>query len=182
MRGDRALTLICQNVTGTRGRGLVLLRICNELVRRLSPAENAGFRGRVLVYLAHIFRLSERSGVNLRGDYHVDNRTVIEPVPQGEMDVDAVNLDFYTTLWSLQEYFANPPLVYSTPDILPTLYARMSKVLEQFGEARKSPKYLTASRDDLTPDRLTPTYLSSRKLLDLEVRLGSLSRKWDLCF
>ncbi|KAI9828185.1 MAG: hypothetical protein M1826_006113 [Phylliscum demangeonii] len=77
-----------------RQKNLVILRSCNELLRRLSRAENAVFCGRVFIFLFQSFPLGDKSSVNLRGEYHTENRTRFEklppkvlPPPQ-EMDVD----------------------------------------------------------------------------------------------
>jgi hypothetical protein len=46
------------------GRGkLVMLRTCNQLLRCLSKANDVVFCGRILMFLAHFFPLSERSGI-----------------------------------------------------------------------------------------------------------------------
>ena len=45
-----------------RGKGLVLLRMCNEMLRRLSKEKNTVFCGRILMFLANSFPLGERSG------------------------------------------------------------------------------------------------------------------------
>lgn len=55
-----------------RGKGLVLLRMCNILLRRLSKETDTEFCGCILMFLANIFPLCERSGVNLRGDFNND--------------------------------------------------------------------------------------------------------------
>lgn len=39
-----------------------LLRMCNDLLRRLSRSQNTIFRGRILLFLASFFPFSERSG------------------------------------------------------------------------------------------------------------------------
>lgn len=54
--------------------------MCNDLLRRLSKPNpvHTRFAGRVLSLLARVFPLGERSGVNLRGDFNVENRTIIE--------------------------------------------------------------------------------------------------------
>ena len=57
---------------------LVILRTCNELLRRLSRAEDTVFCGRVFIYLFQSFPLGDRSSVNLRGEYHVDNITTYD--------------------------------------------------------------------------------------------------------
>lgn len=60
---------------------LIILRACNELLRRLSRAEDTVFCGRVFIFLFQSFPLGDRSSVNLRGEYHVENVTVFEDSP-----------------------------------------------------------------------------------------------------
>lgn len=69
---------------------LVILRSCNELLRRLSRAEDTAFCGRVFIFLFQVFPLGDRSSVNLRGEFHVENVTAYEEDPEEEnkMDVD----------------------------------------------------------------------------------------------
>lgn len=57
---------------------LALLRSCNELLRRLSRAEDAVFCGRVFFFLFQTFPLGDKSSVNLRGEYHTENITTYE--------------------------------------------------------------------------------------------------------
>lgn len=79
------------------------MRLCNDIVRRLSKSKDAHLCGRVLIYLSRVFPSGERSGVNLRGDLNVDNTTTIDTVdhPDG---VDA----FYTAFWKMQYYMYHP--------------------------------------------------------------------------
>jgi THO complex subunit 1 len=56
-------------------KNLVFLRSCNELLRRLSRAEDAIFCGRVFFFLFQTFPLGDKSSVNLRGEFHTDNTT-----------------------------------------------------------------------------------------------------------
>src|ERR1700742_3142109 len=60
---------------------LVILRSCNELLRRLSRAEDTSFCGRVFIFMFQSFPLGDRSSVNLRGEYHVENLTTYETEP-----------------------------------------------------------------------------------------------------
>lgn len=74
-------------------KNLVFLRSCNELLRRLSRAEDAIFCGRVFFFLFQTFPLGDKSSVNLRGEFHVENSTKFDlgepPANDGEsMDVD----------------------------------------------------------------------------------------------
>ena len=64
-----------------KAKNLIILRACNELLRRLSRAEDTVFCGRVFIFLFQSFPLGDRSSVNLRGEYHVENITVFEDLP-----------------------------------------------------------------------------------------------------
>lgn len=59
-------------------KNLVFLRSCNELLRRLSRAEDAIFCGRVFFFLFQTFPLGDKSSVNLRGEFHTDNTTTFD--------------------------------------------------------------------------------------------------------
>lgn len=67
-------------------KNLTLLRACNELLRRLSRAEDAVFCGRVFFFLFQTFPLGDKSSVNLRGEFHTENLTKFEV---SETDVEA---------------------------------------------------------------------------------------------
>ncbi|KAL7786704.1 THO complex subunit 1 transcription elongation factor domain-containing protein [Trichoderma ceciliae] len=71
-------------------KNLVILRSCNELLRRLSRAEDTAFCGRVFIFMFQSFPLGDRSSVNLRGEYHVENVTAFETSEDddGKMEVD----------------------------------------------------------------------------------------------
>ena len=78
-----------------KAKNLIILRACNELLRRLSRAEDTVFCGRVFIFLFQSFPLGDRSSVNLRGEYHVENVTVFEDSPpraqlkpQDDMELD----------------------------------------------------------------------------------------------
>jgi len=62
-----------------------ILRTCNELLKRLSRAEDPAFCGRVFFFLFRVSPLGDHSSANLRGEYHVDNVTTyekdLEPLP-----------------------------------------------------------------------------------------------------
>jgi THO complex subunit 1 len=59
-------------------KNLVILRSCNELLRRLSRAEDTTFCGRVFIFMFQSFPLGDKSSVNLRGEYHVENETTYD--------------------------------------------------------------------------------------------------------
>ncbi|KAL9593531.1 MAG: hypothetical protein Q9219_007510 [cf. Caloplaca sp. 3 TL-2023] len=70
---------------------LIILRACNELLRRLSRAEDTVFCGRVFIFMFQSFPLGDRSSVNLRGEYHVENVTVFDK-PPAKQDEDLENV------------------------------------------------------------------------------------------
>ncbi|XP_062424110.1 THO complex subunit 1 isoform X2 [Rhea pennata] len=53
-----------------------LLRMCNDLLRRLSKSQNTVFCGRIQLFLARLFPLSEKSGLNLQSQFNLENVTV----------------------------------------------------------------------------------------------------------
>lgn len=63
-----------------RGKGLSLLRLLNDLLRRLpkSRTEHVIFCGRILLFLSSVFPLGEKSGVNLRGNFNLGKVTSFE--------------------------------------------------------------------------------------------------------
>jgi THO complex subunit 1 len=71
-------------------KNLVILRSCNELLRRLSRAEDTAFCGRVFIFMFQSFPLGDRSSVNLRGEFHTENVTTFDVLPSkiDSMDVD----------------------------------------------------------------------------------------------
>ncbi|BES92567.1 THO complex subunit [Nesidiocoris tenuis] len=100
-----------------------ILRMCNDLLRRLSKAQNTVFCGRILLFLAMYFPFSERSGLNVVSEFNVDKdnfmkyevefeETEEEPLQPSEIPL---NLDsiFYSQFWALQEFFRSPTLCYN---------------------------------------------------------------------
>ncbi|EXJ79441.1 hypothetical protein A1O3_08943 [Capronia epimyces CBS 606.96] len=67
-------------------KSLVILRCCNELLRRLSRAEDTVFCGRVFIFLFQSFPLGDKSSVNLRGEFHIENVTTFDPSPKKSED------------------------------------------------------------------------------------------------
>ena len=67
-------------------KNLIMLRMCNELLRRLSRAEDTVFCGRVFVWLFQSFPLGDKSSVNLRGEFHTENTTTFDSAAQKSED------------------------------------------------------------------------------------------------
>ncbi|KAL5044462.1 hypothetical protein BDW71DRAFT_99803 [Aspergillus fruticulosus] len=75
-------------------KNLIILRSCNELLRRLSRAEDTVFCGRVFIFLFQSFPLGDKSAVNLRGEYHTENVTTFDTVANdATCEADDMELD-----------------------------------------------------------------------------------------
>ncbi|KAF4485684.1 nuclear matrix p84 [Fusarium agapanthi] len=126
---------------------LIILRTCNELLRRLSRAEDTAFCGRVFIFMFQSFPLGDKSSVNLRGEYHVENVTtyevtrdeskiaVDEPEEQLKEQAESKSTpksadakkaekerplstdELYPIFWSLQEYFSQPKKLFETTNL-----------------------------------------------------------------
>jgi THO complex subunit 1 len=78
---SRRERLVAKNFTKV---SLVILRACNELLRRLSRAEDAVFCGRVFIFVFQCFPLGDRSSVNRHGDYNSESVTTFDELPPKE--------------------------------------------------------------------------------------------------
>ncbi|XP_014281212.1 THO complex subunit 1 [Halyomorpha halys] len=97
-----------------------ILRVCNDLLRRLSKAQNTIFCGRILLFLAVFFPFSERSGLNIVSDFNVDNLHKYDPkFDPSEESIEIVDVstkvdnNFHSKFWTLQDFFRNPNHCYN---------------------------------------------------------------------
>jgi len=158
-----------------------LLRTCTLLLKRLSKSQDASLCGRVLLFLAKFLPLTERSGVNLTGAFHVDNLTPVEDVPEDAVDAEGkpVDVAFYRTFWGLQRWFANPPAA-----LAPGQWAEVSRgvraVLDRFSSEK-----VTVTENALLGGKggngaTSVKYLSSARLLPLQLRDAAFRRHFLL--
>ena len=99
-----------------------LLRMCNDLLRRLSRSQNTVFCGRILLFLAKFFPFSERSGLNIVSEFNLENLTeydgdgkeMTEAIVESTEELP-VQIDFnlYCKFWALQDFFRNPNQCYT---------------------------------------------------------------------
>ena len=108
-----------------------LLRMCNDILRRLSKSQNTIFCGRIQLFLARFFPLEERSALNLMSHFNTENVTLFKKsrndngasdgsntvhmdTEEGELPSSSpIDFDLYAKLWGLQEYFSNPTKCYT---------------------------------------------------------------------
>ena len=92
---------------------VALLRLCNAMVKRLSKSNDTVFRGRILMFLATVLSISDRSGVNLRGVFNTDNATEFDEAGAAQPDAaDGADLEFYKKFWALQKLFVQRELIH----------------------------------------------------------------------
>jgi len=106
---------------------LILLRTCNSTLRRLSKTLHTELFGRVLIFLASSYPITEPSAVNKMGHVNSGNQTLLEcleefrntsdplevqEVEEGEEEEEAASLtvngisyDTYRMFWELQKLF-----------------------------------------------------------------------------
>ncbi|CAM8880231.1 unnamed protein product [Rhodiola kirilowii] len=155
-----------------RGK-LVMLRTCNQLLRRLSKANDVVLCGRILMFLAHFFPLSERSAVNIKGVFNTSNETKYEKEAPDGISID---FNFYKTFWSLQEYFCNPPTLTNAPLKWQKFTSSLMVVLNTFEAQPLTDE--EGNANDLEEDAATFSikYLTSSKLMGLELKDPSFRR------
>ena len=194
---DRVSTWI-QPEFYSSGKNL-LLRMSNDLLRRLSSSQNTIFCGRIQLFLARLFPLSEKSALNLMSHFNLDNVTtynkeagqgvVMEDTPGGEdegevMEVDAqsddsslpVDFNLYHKLWALQEIFCQPTQCY-TPEQWKVLTVNVEEVLRTFSSF-KLEDVQSSRRKNQRPATLVgyseshyfANFLTSEKLMNLQLR------------
>lgn len=84
--------VLTKDLIPNKGKALVILRICNELLKRASKSIDGPFCGRIVFFLSKTFPLTERSAVNLRGHFNTDNITHIDPPYSDEKEIPDLNM------------------------------------------------------------------------------------------
>ena len=108
---------------------LILLRICNKILKLLSNSNvDTEFAGTIMILLTKVFPLSERSAINVLGSFNVRNETVFENEVEfnekhtaaadkggnsedkngGKKGSSNIGYDFYKTFWGVQHIFTDP--------------------------------------------------------------------------
>ncbi|CAH8479266.1 unnamed protein product [Dicrocoelium dendriticum] len=174
-----------------------LLRMCNDLLRRLSKSQNTVFCGQIQLFLSRLFPLDEKSGLNLMSNFNLEKETPynkqpepsvfkhqgltdshLEDLEEGETTDNTPPLEIdctlYVKFWSLQEFFKVPTLCFDRSKWL-VFQSSADKVLEIFS----SIKLTCGSEGDTqceTNSAKFSKYLTSEKLLDLQLMDSSFRR------
>ncbi|KAL2020354.1 hypothetical protein VTK56DRAFT_8483 [Thermocarpiscus australiensis] len=165
---------------------LVILRTCNELLRRLSRALDPAFCGRVFIFMFQSFPLGDKSSVNLRGEYHVENVTTFDrdsaPADGGaeRMDVDAEGkkqdkpLDpdaLYPIFWSLQESFSQPKKLFD-PSHFASFKSGLEATMATFRSIKPEQPSRAKEKQDKQVEEIKQPLKRKRDDLDDELASG----------
>lgn len=156
---DASQTVICHDISSTRGKGLVLLRLCNELLRRLSKSQDSMLSGRLLLFLSKVFPSAERSGVNLRGDINVENSTEISNWDDDSEDDESRTL--FVSFWGIQYYMYHP-----VQSLMIENWGKIKKTLEDTLNMLERVKFI---QDYQEIREFFPKFLANRKLFPLQL-------------
>ncbi|KAL1412514.1 hypothetical protein Q8F55_000260 [Vanrija albida] len=201
-----------KNMPSSRGKALPLLRTINAFLRFLSHTpEDLMLRGRVQLFAAAVIPIADKSAINMRGEYSAIQTTWEEGDAQGDAQGDVEMAegepadsaeekpqpqpDFYSTLWSLQTYFAYPPSLdgpaVGEPAQTPFEQFRtksdfvLSRLYEQTKRERvllgKDPEAAAlrapAATSGTSADDFYPRYLTAKSLLEYEIADQSFRRQ-----
>ncbi|KAG4095243.1 hypothetical protein H8356DRAFT_1687632 [Neocallimastix lanati (nom. inval.)] len=170
------------NMLPTKGKGLILLRFCNELLRRVSKTENTVLCGKILMFLASVFPLTERSGVNLRGDFDTENITNFEN--EDLININDINSSehFYELFWNTQKYLNCPLLIFQKNefDIFEKSINKILTEIEKFTPLERDSNGSTKRRKQKSLQDNTVAvdvfnffyskYLTGKNIFDLELK------------
>ncbi|GJQ15802.1 hypothetical protein GpartN1_g7593.t1 [Galdieria partita] len=169
---------------------LIFLRACISLLRRYSRVLDAETCGRIILLLSSAFPPSERSGVNLKGNFHTSNTTQYVGVDeQREFSSSDTVLDWnlYETFWSLQQVLSNPTVAYGHME-WKSFCNSLSKVL-QVMETDPVREFADCSLSNIQAEQMADEqsyhhmdfvkYLTNPYLLSFEFR-DSIFRRYHL--
>nr|CAG4643807.1 EOG090X0324 [Lepidurus arcticus] len=172
-----------------------LLRLCNDLLRRLSRSQNTVFCGRILLFLAKFFPFSERSGLNIISEFNLDNVTSFGTQEDGDgephvsldenIDEDPrekkkfrVDYNFYRKFWALQDFFRNPNQCYSkapwksfavySSDILSAFSSYKLDQRQQLKQ-KKAIRAMNLDGGQAATQHYFAKYLTNQRLLELQL-------------
>lgn len=178
-----------------------LLRMSNDLLRRLSKSHDTVFCGRIQLFLAKFFPLDEKSGLNLMSNFNKENLTVYNkenlegPIQMEEKDDSMeyeegemregssssyVDYQLYRKFWSLQDYFRDPLQCYNK-EKWKQFMKNSNSVMAAFKSMKLEPDSTSSKGKDSskTGDESSvffAKYLTSEKLFDLQLSDSSFRR------
>ncbi|CAD5210123.1 unnamed protein product [Bursaphelenchus okinawaensis] len=167
-----------------------ILRMCNDLLKRLSRTLDTEFCGRIFIFLAKTFPLEEKSGLNLTSQFNLANVTiyeekkenVIKPVEDVDMEMgeiretkEEIDYELYKKFWGLQAYFVNPVQLFQAEN-----WKRFNQNISSVFEAMSSQKVDKITNDEELEKEdqswFSAKYLTSNKLFLLQLNDSQFRR------
>jgi len=185
-----------QNLTQDKLSQAALLKSCNTLLQRLSKSSDLLLCGRILMFLANVLPLSEKSGVNLKGEFNKANITDFEEELTGEekermeslgqdgkefmlQSLDdklegqlEVSFNIYKTFWGLQKWLHEPLLLLTAPEAsknMDSMTSSMGSILDNFSAYTLS-DVEAAAASGAEREFYFPGFLTSTRLISLELQ------------
>lgn len=177
----------------------MFLRLCNNLLRRLSKTSNTLFAGAISLQISALMPVDEKSAINSLGKFNRDNITVVEQAPEesvtdatkGEAESKSMEDDsgvaaaatpaappsLYSSVWGLQRFFVDPSTLKQPAEL--ATFQRCASALLQSLESRplddKQSLSALVSANGLgvagaaVRPSSFPKYLTGTRLLDLQL-------------
>uniref|UniRef100_A0A0R3RVL8 Death domain-containing protein n=1 Tax=Elaeophora elaphi TaxID=1147741 RepID=A0A0R3RVL8_9BILA len=163
----------------------MILRMCNDLLKRLSRTVDTSFCGRILVLLAHALPLCEKSGLNLVSHFNLDNITKYDVtdclaidsnltedndiMEVGEISEREIPVDYtlYAKFWQLQSFFSSPATCFEKSKW---------RTFQQENLNDEIAAIPSTSKADGDEDIYFAKYLTSQKLLQLQLNDSQFRR------
>ena len=162
-----------------------LLSLTNALLSRLSRPLHTAAIGTILSFISRALPLTERSGVNVKGEYGGKETAVGEKedfVKQTNGQDEALEFETYAKFWSIQKFMSSPGLLASDSSGWSDCFNTVMTCLEthawtddDYKSLRKAflaEKEATSSQAGEAPAVTFPPlkYLTSSSLLPLQLR------------
>ncbi|WBW74944.1 THO complex subunit Tho1 [Schizosaccharomyces osmophilus] len=184
-------SVLLDGLVSNRGRGPVLLRISNELLRRLSGQVDPALCGRIHILLSKAFAPEERSGSNFRGDFNLENPVISTKISSPNIPASDGNeasysqkvLNIYEVFWNLQDLLVQPPKIAQDAGNMQKFLDSANAILESFEAIQKNTFFLDNPKPTIDPtssallpekytvinDNLCPNYIRSLPLFDFQL-------------
>ena len=180
---------LCHPSIFSAGSKMLLLRICNDLLKNLSNRDaDAEFAGSIMGTLSRVFPLSERSAMNVLGSFNVENVTEWEGREEFErnvvlrsgadgMEVDgsesgnSLGYEFYSTFWGVQAVFTDPPgTILAAKGGFEAFEAFVKDIKTILVAFESTPASFATSRLEEEEEVTHYKYLTSSQLLHLQLK------------
>jgi THO complex subunit 1 len=172
-----------------------VLRMCNDMLKRLSRTIDTQFCGRINILLARSLPLNEKSGLNPTGQFNAANETEYNlELDESELKTtkkeegDAIDIDLvqeipvdfalYQEFWELQKFFCDPNKIYQKNEF-DTFQKNLNNVIGVFTtyklDKKRTGSYSQAEdamdgieEGIIRPDVFFAKYQTSQNLLHLQ--------------